>query len=180
MTTTGRQEGDGADTDAAPLTALVAGLAPGAQALVRQSIAAARAAEESAFGYLGGLVNMRTLDAGDDDLALAMDVTAPALNRYGYVHGGILFTLADYAMGAIVRRLIGEDAHAVTLEAKANYLTNVKEGGVIARCTALHQTTRLVMRETRIVDAATDALMMIVTGTYDIIPREADGADGDE
>ncbi len=28
-------------------------------------------------------------------------------------------------------------------------------------------------------DAATDALMMVVTGTYDIIPREAGDVDGD-
>jgi len=154
-------------------------LSPHARDLALQGVAAARTAEESEFGYLGGLVNMRALAAGGGDLALTMDVTAPALNRYGYVHGGMLFTLADYAMGATARRLAGEDARAVTLEAKANYLTNVTEGGVIARCTALHQTTRLVMLETRIVDAATDELMMIVTGTHYIVPRETDDADAD-
>jgi len=37
----------------------------------------------------------------------------------------------------------------------------------------------LVLRETRIVEDATDALMMIVTGTYDIIPREVDDVDRD-
>jgi len=78
------------------------------------------------------------------------------------------------------RRVVSRGrTRAVTLEAKANYLTNVTEGGVIARCTALHQTTRLVMLETRIVDAATDDLMMIVTGTYYIVPRETDDADAD-
>ncbi len=50
---------------------------------------------------------------------------------------------------------------------------------LIARCTALPQTEHLIALETRITDAATDALMMVVTGTYDIIPREAGGADGD-
>jgi len=82
-------------------------------------------------------------------------------------------------MGATARRLAGEDARTVTLEAKANYLTNVTEGTVIARCTVLHQTTRLIMLETRLMDAATDELMMIVTGTYYIILREAGDADGD-
>ncbi len=170
------------DDEGAPVDATVArlmdDLSPHARDLALQGVAAARTAEEGEFGYLGGLVNMRTLDAGDDDLTLAMDVTAPALNRYGYVHGGMLFTLADYAMGATARRLVGEDARTVTLEAKANYLTNVREGTVIARCTALHQTTRLIMRETRLMDAATDALMMIVTGTYYIIPQEAGDGDG--
>lgn len=74
--------------------------------------------------------------------------------------------------------LVGEGAHALTLEAPTTWLINVTQGG-ICRCTALHQTTRLVLRETRIVEDATDALMLIVTGTYDIIPREVDDVDRD-
>jgi len=172
----------GGASDDATVARMVGGLSPHARDLPLQGVAAARAADAGdPFGYLGGLVNMRALesDDGDGDAALAMDVTPNVLNRYGYVHGGMLFTLADYAMGATARRLAGEDARAVTLEAKANYLTNVTEGGVIARCTALHQTERLIARETRLMDAATDALMMVVTGTYDIIPREAGDVDGD-
>jgi len=175
---------DEEDEDApagATVARLVGNLSPRARDLALQSVKAARAADAGEpFGYLGGLVNMRALESdGDSDAALAMDVTPNALNRYGYVHGGMLFTLADYAMGATARRLAGEDARTVTLEAKANDLTNVTEGTVIARCTALHQTEHLIALETRIVDAATDALMMVVTGTYDIIPREAGDADGD-
>jgi len=169
---------EGAPADAT-VARLMDDLSPRARDLALQGVAAARTAEEGEFGYLGGLVHMRAVDAGDGDLTLAMDVTPNALNRYGYVHGGMLFTLADYAMGATARRLAGEDARTVTLEAKANYLTNVTEGTVIARCTVLHQTTRLIMLETRLMDAATDELMMIVTGTYYIILREAGDADGD-
>jgi len=44
--------------------------------------------------------------------------------------------------------LVGEGAHALTLEAPTTWLINVTQGG-ICRCTALHQTTRLVLRETR-------------------------------
>jgi len=78
------------------------------------------------------------------------------------------------------RGLAGAGKSAVTLEAKANYLTNAREGTLVARCAALHQTERLIVLETRITDAATDTLMMVVTGTYYIIPREAVDADGDE
>jgi len=175
--------GDEGAPDDATVARMMGDLSPHARDLALQGVKAARAADAGdPFGYLGGLVNMHALESdgdGDGDAALAMDVTPNALNRYGYVHGGMLFTLADYAMGATARRLVGEDARAVTLEAKANYLTNVTEGGVIARCTALHQTAHLIALETRITDAATDALMMVVTGTYYIILREAGDADGD-
>jgi len=117
---------------------------------------------------------MRALEQDDGDAALVMDVTPNVLNRYGYVHGGMLFTLADYAMGAAARTLIGEDQSTVTLEAKANYLTNVKEGQLVARCSALHQTERLIMLETRITASGSDDPIMVVTGTYYIIPKRPD------
>ena len=169
--------------DGATVARLVGDLSPRARDLALQGVKAARAADaEDTFGYLGGLVNMHALESGDgdDDAALAMDVTPNALNRYGYVHGGMLFTLADYAMGVTARGLAGAGKSAVTLEAKANYLTNAREGTLVARCAALHQTEHLIVLETRITDAATDTLMMVVTGTYYIIPREAVDADGDE
>jgi len=48
------------------------------------------------------------------------------------------------------------------------------------RRTTRDQTDHLIALETRITDAATNALMMVVTGTYYIIPREAGDADGDD
>ncbi len=53
---------------------------------------------------------MRAVDAGDGDLRVAV----PALDHYGDVHRGILFTLADDAMGVTPRRLVWEDARTVT------------------------------------------------------------------
>jgi len=95
--------------DGATVARLVGDLSPRARDLALQGVKAARAADAGdPFGYLGGLVNMRALESdGDGDAALAMDVTPNALNRYGYVHGGMLFTLADYAMGATARCLVG-------------------------------------------------------------------------
>ncbi len=117
---------------------------------------------------------MRVLESEDGDATLVMDVTPNALNRYGYVHGGMLFTLADYAMGAAARTLVEGGAKPVTLEAKANYIGNVREGRLIARCNTLHSGKRLIMLETRIVNADTDDLIMIVTGTYYVI-RDDEG-----
>ena len=150
----------------------IEGLPEEARALADQALKAARHAGE--YGFLGGLVNMRVLESEDGDATLVMDVTPNALNRYGYVHGGMLFTLADYAMGAAARTLVEEGAKPVTLEAKANYIGNVREGRLIARCNTLHSGKRLIMLETRIVNADTDDLIMIVTGTYYVI-RDDEG-----
>jgi uncharacterized protein (TIGR00369 family) len=143
-----------------------------ARILAAQAVKAARIASESHYGYLGGLVNMRVVEAENGKAELHMDVTPNALNGYGYVHGGMLFTMADYAMGATVRTLVPKNTSPVTLEAKANYVSNVKEGRLVARCEALHQSKRLIMMETRIHNADTEDLVMIVTGTFYVIDQD--------
>lgn len=144
------------------------------RALAAQALRAAATAAEGDYGFLGGLVNMREEPTGDGSATLTMDVTPNALNRYGRVHGGMLFTLADYAMGAAARSLVGEGQGTVTLEAKVNYLSNVREGTLTARCAALHRSSHLIMLETRIHADDGDELIAIVTGTYYILPREGD------
>ena len=148
--------------------------------LAAQALRAAATAAEGDYGFLGGLVNMREEPTGDGSATLTMDVTPNALNRYGRVHGGMLFTLADHAMGAAARSLVEEGQATVTLEAKVNYLTNVRGGRLTARCAALHRSSRMIMLETRIhADDGDDGddgdeLIAIVTGTYYILPREGD------
>ena len=107
---------EGAPADAT-VARLMDDLSPRAWDLALQGVAADAG---DPFGYLGGLVNMRVLESDHDDhndhddhddhddAALgagrwALDVTPNALNRHGYVHGGMLFTLADYAMGVTAR-----------------------------------------------------------------------------
>ncbi len=146
-----------------------------ARVLAAQGVKAARYASTGSYGFLGGLANMRVAESEDGQPVLTMDVTPNILNGAGFVHGGMLFTLADYAMGAAARSLVDEGQRTVTLEAKVNYLSNVREGKLTARCTALHRSSRLIMLETRIRAGDGDELVAIVTGTYYILPRE-DGA----
>ena len=160
-----------AETLAQSIAAELADLPEDARALALQGIKAARYASERPYGYLGGLVNMRVHESEDGNSVLTMDVTPNALNSSGYVHGGMLFTLADYAMGAASRSLVEDGYSTVTLEAKANYISNVQEGQLIARSEALHHGKHLIMLETRIFNADTDDLIMIVTGTFYIIPK---------
>lgn len=171
-TTEGRSE---AVAEGETAEAILASLSEEGRALAEQALRAAKRASETDYGYLGGLVNMRVVEAEDGNAVLTMDVTPNARNGYGYVHGGMLFTLADYAMGATARTLVEEGASPVTLEAKANYLGNVQEGRLIARCEALHQGKHLIMLETRIFNAESEELIMIVTGTFYII-REQEGS----
>jgi acyl-CoA thioesterase len=167
MTETRQSGGDPAEIE----EALLASLPEAARALARQGIRAAITATEGHTGYLGGLVNLRVVESEDGDSVVTMDVTPNSLNSAGFVHGGMLFTLADYAMGLAARSLVDEDHGVVTLEAKANYLTNVREGRLVAACQTLHHGQHVIMLETRIADAESGDLIVIVTGTFYVVKK---------
>jgi acyl-CoA thioesterase len=54
-------------------------------------------------------------------------------NRNGTIHGGVLASLVDGALGQTVRTITGMDARLVTVEFKMNYLAPAKSGVLIGR-----------------------------------------------
>lgn len=58
-------------------------------------------------------------EVSDKTSTVKMDITKNSLNPYGIVHGGLIFSMGDTAMGVTVR-CTGRDA--VTLDASINYI----------------------------------------------------------
>ncbi|WP_138734956.1 PaaI family thioesterase [Modestobacter excelsi] len=79
---------------------------------------------ESFVDTLG--VHSRTADDGTAHLEL--DATESHLNEAGTVHGGVLATLVDTAMGQAVRSLTGEDDVPATSQLTVTYLRAGKPG----------------------------------------------------
>lgn len=158
------------------IAAAVTTLPDGEAEMTAHAIRAARDASGHHFGYLAALGSMKLQESEPGTTAITMDITPPILNGYGFVHGGMLFTLADYAMGATALKHVDPGCQVVTLEGKANYMENVREGTVIAHCELLHKTRHLITLETRIHETATEKLLMVVTGSFYIIqPHHAAG-----
>jgi uncharacterized protein (TIGR00369 family) len=79
---------------------------------------------ESFVDTLGGYG--RTAD--DGTARLELDATERHLNEAGTVHGGVLATLVDTAMGQAVRSLTGEDDVPATSQLTVTYLRAGKPG----------------------------------------------------
>ena len=71
-------------------------------------------------------VSGRTAD--DGTARLQLDATPAHLNEAGTVHGGVLATLADTAMGQAVRSLTGEGDVPATSQLTLTYLRPGKPG----------------------------------------------------
>ncbi|RWU23529.1 thioesterase [Pseudomonas alkylphenolica] len=118
----------------------------------------------SAFSELLGC-QLQRLESGVAEMTLALE---PHLrNRGGKMHGGVIFSLVDTAMGLACSSAHGFDQQSVTLECKINYLRAVSDGEVLCIARVLH-----AGRRTLVVDADVrqgDKLVAKAQGTFAIL-----------
>jgi uncharacterized protein (TIGR00369 family) len=71
-------------------------------------------------------------------------------NHRGMLHGGVLMSFADQAMGMTGRRLTGEKPHA-TIEMNMKFIAGVKIGDFVeAHCEVVRETRSVLFIETRL------------------------------
>ena len=87
------------------------------------------------------------------------------LNPHGVVHGGVVYTLVDYAMGGALTSRLAPGERCATLEIKINYLAPVTAGLLSAEAWLVDRTARVGVLEAR-VHASSGELVALATGTF--------------
>lgn len=64
--------------------------------------------------------------------SVALNATGAHMNPGGTVHGGVLATMVDTAMGEALRTMSEDGERPVTIELKLNYLEPGEEGLILA------------------------------------------------
>ena len=89
------------------------------------------------------------------EFVIELDLKNHHLNRYGIVHGGVLFTMLDTAMSRAYLDTFLPDANkGVTLEANIHYLKAAHSGKLVAFGVLVNTTRRTAFVEGRIEDDA--------------------------
>ncbi|AQZ94327.1 PaaI family thioesterase [Halopseudomonas phragmitis] len=96
----------------------------------------------SDFTRLIGL-EFRHISTGECHLYL--DIDQRHFNSTGRVHGGVVFTLLDSAMGAAAFSVLEPDEVTATVECKINYTRAVTGGTLDGRGKVVHAGTRTVV-----------------------------------
>ena len=78
-----------------------------------------------------------------DGLTIECKLRPDLMNLAGVLHGGVLATLADAAVGIALQRHFGGARPITTVELKINYLRPVSEGKVRARARLLKVGTKI-------------------------------------
>ncbi|MGY2065678.1 PaaI family thioesterase [Blastococcus sp. SYSU DS0619] len=84
--------------------------------------------DEGSTGGFAGRLGARPETAEDGSARMSFEVTEEHLNPAGTLHGGVLATLVDTAMGLAVRTTTGEGEVPATSQLTVTYLRPGKPG----------------------------------------------------
>ena len=89
------------------------------------------------------LLGMRPTSMGDGRARFELDVAPSHLNPNGTLHGGVIGSLADSAMGTALFSQLDGRQWCTTLEIKMNYLLPVTGGTIAAEASVVSSTQRI-------------------------------------
>ncbi len=116
-------------------------------------------------GPLAGLLGIRRRSMEGGACCFELTIRPEHMNPYGVVHGGIVYTLVDYAMGGAMASRLEPGERCATLEVKIQYLAHVVEGDLRAEARLVERTRRIGVLEARAY-AGADRLVALATGTF--------------
>lgn len=108
-----------------------------------------------------------------DDAGKALTVTEEHLNVNGTLHGGVISTILDTAMGAAVRAFLDEDEETATVSMTVTYLSAGKEGDDLrASAEVRKRGSSLVLVEADLVRTEDDKAIAHAVGTFTVLESE--------
>jgi len=101
----------------------------------------------------------------DGDFVLELELRRDHMSRAERVHGGVLFTLLDTALGRAIIENLPEGRGCATVEIKINYFRPVQHGRIRTRARMKELTRSLAYAEGEIVNAEGKVLAR-ASGTF--------------
>jgi uncharacterized protein (TIGR00369 family) len=118
---------------------------------------------------LWGWLGLTVVETGEGSATVEMTPTEDMANHAGFVHGGMISTLADSAMGRAVRALKPGVVRAMSFDLKLSFISAAKIGETLrATGRVVHAGRRTVVTECR-VDGPDGKLVATASGTFAVI-----------
>jgi acyl-CoA thioesterase len=116
-------------------------------------------------GPFGEVVGAERTAMADGQCRFELTVRPAHFNPHGAVHGGVVYSLVDYAMGGALTSRLGPGQRCSTLEVKINYLAPVRSGRLRADASVVERTRRIAVLEARVHDAE-GRVVALATGSF--------------
>ncbi|MCA8881076.1 MAG: PaaI family thioesterase [Rhodobacteraceae bacterium] len=104
---------------------------------------------------------------GPGTCEIAAPILPGATQQHGYGHAGLMFSIADSAMGVAALSLMPEDAEVLSIEVKINLLSPARAGRLIARGRVVRPGRRVMVVQGEVAELTdgTEKLIAILQGT---------------
>lgn len=119
------------------------------------------------FNPFCDLIGLKFTSVKDGISICKVKITRKLLNPHGFVHGGVLYTMADTGMGAALYTLIDPQEICATVQLDIHYFEALSSG--LLKCTTriVRRTRRLATLESEISNS--HKLVARAIGTYYIM-----------
>jgi acyl-CoA thioesterase len=121
--------------------------------------------DDPGTGPLAALLGIRRLAMADGRASFDLRVREDHMNPHGVVHGGVVYSLVDYAMGGALTSRLAPGERCATLEVKINYLAAVTGGELRAEAWVVERTRRIGILEAR-VHTEDERLVALALGSF--------------
>ena len=123
-----------------------------------------------AAGFLHTL-GIRLEGVGPDWCETSLTVTPAHQQQHGYVHAGVITTLADHTAGGAARAAVPPGYDVLTLELKINFLLPGRGERLVARGRTLRAGRRIIVSETEVfeIDGAERRLIAKLSSTLTVL-----------
>jgi len=127
--------------------------------------------ETKGFNPFADLIGLSFSEFEDGSCKCRLNVEERLLNPYGVVHGGVVYSLADTAMGGALYSSMSENERCVTVEMKVSYFEAVSSGVLDCTAQVVHRSRRLGHVEAEVKNG--DRLVAKASGTFSIFEPHA-------
>jgi acyl-CoA thioesterase len=141
------------------------------QAFMMRLLEAKIRSNQSPLAYIEEMMSYQFRGQEGEQFVHVMEVRPEISNRYGMLHGGILCTFIDTAMGATCFYRHGESHKLVTLDLQVRFLKEAKPGMLTCRTKFQKSGRTIDVLESHVYDGQGN-LVGSATGTFFKIPRE--------
>ncbi len=118
------------------------------------------------------LIGLVFIEQGGGRSHCQLAVTEALFNPQGFVHGGVLYSLADTGMGGALYPLLQRSEYCATIEIKISYFSPVQSGVLTCESLVVNRGKSIVSLESQI--RSEDGLVAKASGTFSVFrPRTA-------
>ncbi|MCX7570515.1 PaaI family thioesterase [Tumebacillus sp. DT12] len=139
------------------------------QAFMLRLLEAKIRTNQSPLVYIEEMMSYQFKGQDGDTFVHTMEVRPEISNRYGMLHGGILSTFIDTAMGATCFVKNGQETKTVTLDLQVRFLKEAKQGTLTCKTRFQKNGRTIAVLESHVYDAKGD-IVGSATGTFFKIP----------